>query len=319
MSRIRSKRIDNGTQEAPSSARRSAGPVVLATVLHIAIAAAFLHSLATTRTLDWVTAATPFRESPGEQLRYVTAVSPAKPVEPAADASPRAVTRRPPRESTRGPHSPAVTDSDSGTIPAPAASANTNSSSRAGGSGTDIVVLVPTSADPRIWNVRSDALRREPAHAEILEGSLARGIRASNDSIAALGIQTVRPDWLVTKDGHTYGIDNARIHLGRISLPAVALGALPIAGFGCMPTMYLPDRPVRDSAGIACLMLENPTVAERNERIDEMSAEIHARAAITASARAEIKRIGARKDRERARRSRAASRPPAAGEAPRVP
>jgi hypothetical protein len=85
----------------------------------------------------------------------------------------------------------------------------------------------------------------------------------------------------------------------------MVVGLLPIPGFGCVPTMYFPDRPVRDSIGMTCAQLENPTVADRAERTNEMSAEIRARASGMLAAREEIARIGARKDRERAARLRA--------------
>jgi hypothetical protein len=147
----------------------------------------------------------------------------------------------------------------------------------------------------------------------VLHGTLARGIAASNDSIAALGVQTVRPDWVTTHGDNSYGMDNTSIHLGKVRVPAVLLGLLPINGFGCMPTMYFPDRAVRDSVGISCIQLENPTVADRNERIAEMSTEIRARAPLTLAGREEVARIATRKDRERdarARGLRSTPRPP---------
>jgi hypothetical protein len=167
------------------------------------------------------------------------------------------------------------------------------------------VVLVPRSADPRIWNARAAYVAPVPSHVEMLEGSLGRAIARANDSVASLGVRNVRPDWVIGRDGRRFGVANDRVHLGNVELPAVALGMLPIPGFGCMPKMFFPDRPVRDSAGIVCMQLENPVLAERAERVNEMSAEIRAHAPLAIASREEIARIAARKNRERAVRERA--------------
>ena len=283
------------------------GSIILATAIHAAVAAAFLHAIAAPRDLDWIVAPRTEPETPGEQLRYVEVRrEPSLPTAPVVDRLTRSAISR-----TREPEvtpriAPAATDTVAIQARTPVASTGVGDASatvdanRTGGAG-----LVPVRSDPRIWNARAPSVAPEPSHTEVLEGSLARAIRASNDSIAALGVQTVRPDWVVSRGGGSLGIDNSRIHLGRVSLPAVLLGVLPIPGFGCMPTMYFPDRPVRDSAGITCLQLENPNVAERARRINEMSAEIRARAELTARGREEIARIAARKDREREARLRA--------------
>ena len=278
---------------------RSHGPVLIATAIHMAVAAAFLQALATPRYVDWMFTARAEPETLPERLRYVTTLP--------EEASPPTTARR---TATTGPRvrnarvavsaTPRVVTVSGDTIPV--------QPTRVAGIGAAIdpndsrVALVPESADPRIWNARPAYVAGEMSRAEVLEGSLARAIRGSNDSTAALGVQTARPDWVVGRDGRKFGLDNNRIHLGKASVPAVILGLLPIPGFGCMPTMYFPDRPVRDSAGIVCIQLENPGLAERAERINEMSAEIRASAMLTLDGRDEIDRIAARKDRERAAR-----------------
>lgn len=279
---------------------RSHGPVLIATAIHMGVAAAFLQALVTPRYIDWIFTARTEPEVLTERIRYV-AMLPEDASRPAG--APRAVTTRSPvrRAPTETSTTPRVATATADTIPA--------QTTRLAGTGvaTDPndpvgVVLVPGSADPRIWSARPAYAAGEISRAEVLEGSLARAIRGSNDSIAALGVQTVRPEWVAGRAGRKFGLDNNRIHLGKVSVPAVMLGLLPIPGFGCMPAMYFPDRPVRDSAGIACMQLENPGLAERAERINEMSAEIRARATLALDGRDEINRIAARKDRERAAR-----------------
>ena len=311
-------RLHAGVAGTPGAARRPDGSVLVAIVIHTVVAVICLHAIGSPRYFDWLTRADAPKDAPGEQLRFVEM--------PSVKPAPQALLPPRPAAATAIIREPTV-------APAPATTANPASISsvadtgrtaigvagaKGDSSGSGAVVLVPGSADPRIWNVRSSVAPAERSRTAELEGTLARGIRASNDSMAALGIQTVRPDWVATRGGQRFGLDNAVIHLGKAKVPAVLLGLLPIPGFGCMPTMYLPDRPVRDSSGIACMQLENQTVADRTERINEMSAEIRARASGMVASREEISRIAARKDRERGHRLRAgASSPP--GSPPPIP
>ena len=300
--------IDGRERHTPPFMRRVDASLVAAVIIHIVIAIAFLDALGSQRYFAWFAGITPRTDAPGEAVRWVT-VSPAPAESPSDTTSgPRRVIEPAVSPLVRDPSndpSPAVSstriESATGTT------ADSNGGATGNPDGRADVVLVPSSADPRIWGVRSPVGMAAPTHTKILESSLGRGIRESNDSIAALGVQTVRPDWVSTRGGGSYGVDNARIRLGPVSIPAVALGLLPIPGFGCMPTMHFPDRPVRDSIGITCLRLENPTVAERNERITEMSAEIRARAPLAVTRRAEIERINARNDRARIARLRAST------------
>ncbi len=318
MAEAGSNRTGEGKWRRPSVNRRHAGSFVTAIVIHLVVAGAFAHALATSRGLDWLP---PTRVHPGtesEALRYIE-VPPELALPAAAASAPAripAAAATQPREVSLTDAAPRDISRDSistATIRGASATAASESAPTADGTNGK-VVLVPASADPRIWSAQSSFEAVDQTHTEVLDASLARGIRASNDSIAAVGVQTIRPDLIATdRDGRKYGVDNSRIHLGKVSLPAVALGFLPIAGFGCVPMMYFPDRPVRDSVGISCFRLENPTVAERTERINEMSAEIRARAALAAATRDEIARIAARRDRERANRARGkAGTPPTA-------
>jgi hypothetical protein len=61
-----------------------------------------------------------------------------------------------------------------------------------------------------------------------------------------------------------------------------------------VPSFLLAALPVKAQA--------NPTVADRNRRINEMSAEIEERRSLELDSRDEIRRINARMDRERARK-----------------
>jgi hypothetical protein len=275
------------------------GPVILSIAVHAVIAAVFVPALMVLRYFDGVFNTASRNEGVGERVTYVA--PPASHANPIVDTASVVRARSPAQRviesSLIGPVQVAVTSSDV------AAGATTG---LAGGDPTDPgdVVLVPRSTDPRIWNARAAYTPPVRSHAETLEGSLGRGIARANDSVAALGVQTVRPDWLVGREGRRFGIARDRIHLGKVELPAVAMGLAPIPGFGCMPTLFFPDRPVRDSAGIICMQLENSVLAERAERINEMSAEIRARAPLAIVSREEIARIAMRKDRERAARLR---------------
>jgi hypothetical protein len=280
--------------------RRPDASVLLAIAIHATLAAALVSAIGRSR-FDWLPSPARGPDAPIERLRYAT-ISPAPPIIPTTVPRAAAVSEpsAPPRAEAVAARAASVssgTTLESTAVPGTGAASGDTTSS--GG-----VVLRPESADPRIWSARSDFVPAEVSTARLLGGSVARGVQASNDSIAALGIQTVRPDWVVTRNGQRFGVDNAVIHLGKAKLPAVLLGLLPIRGFGCMPTMYFPDRPVRDSIGISCMQRENQTLADRAERINEMSAEIRARAPTTLAAREEIARIAARKDRERESRLR---------------
>jgi hypothetical protein len=264
--------------------------------------AAFVETLGTPRYLDWITTVGAERDTTGDQIHFADVSRDDGTALTKARATARVDTPQP-RHRTEA----ATTDTAGAPVrPAQSASMSAATSGVAAGTrdgdGREGVTLVPANADPRIWGVRPMNVAPGMTHAEQLETSLARVIAASNDSIAAIGVQTIRPDWVAGRGGNRVGVDSKRIYLGKASVPAVLLGLLPIRGFGCMPTMHFPDRPVRDSIGISCIRLENPTVAERAARIDEMSAEIRARAPLTIAANEEIGRIAARKDRERAAR-----------------
>jgi hypothetical protein len=284
---------------------RPRGSLLIAIAIHAIVAAAFLQALGTPRYLDWISAGGTQLEPPTERIHYVVAPPTLESVPAAAPSAEREITpawaRRLPVLASRDSVAPTRTTVDSTPV----------SSTRAAGPGGETdpadrggVSIVPRYTDPRIWRAPYPYEAGGISHADALEGSLARAIKRSNDSIASAGARTERPEWVVDREGQKFGLGNDRIYLGKASIPAVALGLMPIRGFGCMPKLFFPEQPVRDSAGIVCIKLENPTLAERGERINEMSAEIRARAALTLDARAEIDRIARRKDRERAARLR---------------
>jgi hypothetical protein len=293
-------------RDASRTRHRLHGPVVLSVAIHLAIGAVFLQSLVMPRYLDWILTSRPRPDETTERIRYIrvvperaplpVAVLPSvPPAEPTAVSPPRIAAPSPTTVATEPPNAvSAAQPGDSG-----------RGRATPGRNDREGVVLTPTRDDPRIWAVRAAPVAGEMSHAEALEGSVGRAVAARNDSAAVVGVETMRPDWEIGGRGSKVGLDNSAIHLGRLSIPSVMLGFLPIGGFGCMPTMYFPDRPVRDSVGTACITLENPTIAERARRVNEMSAEIRARAPLELEARAEISRIAARKDRERAMRLRA--------------
>ena len=279
---------------------RGSGPVIVSIAVHAGIAALLVHALMVPRYFAGIFSTTPEHEGIRERIVYVA--PPTRHSSTVIDTFAATGRARTPAGAVMGLSRPGRVE------PATARpdTASTSMNGVAGGDPTDPrgVVLVPGSADPRIWNARAAYVPRIPSHAETLEGSLGRAIAGANDSIAALGVQNVRPDWIVGREGRQFGIARDRIHLGKLELPAIAMGLAPIAGFGCMPKMFFPDRPVRDSVGIICMQLENSVLAERAERINEMSAEIRARAPLASASREEIARIASRKDRERAARLR---------------
>jgi hypothetical protein len=289
---------------------RPDGSLLLAIAIHVPVALVVLNALAPPRYFDWWWSARVPTDASVERLRYVDirpapAIPPAPAPRPLTDASRRAETLAPTAPSAVG-----ATES------APSVTALRTDYAAALNVGVDAtdpraVVLVPQSADPRIWNAPSAYAPKPTSHAESLEGTLARDVRASNDAIAALGVQTVRPEWAVTRNGRRYGVDDKAIHLGKVTVPAMLVGLLPISGFGCVPTMYMPDRPVRDSVGMTCAQLQNPKLDQRPKVIDEMNAEVRARAPLIFAAREEIAKIAARKDREREQRLRAQDAAPA--------
>jgi hypothetical protein len=276
------------------------GPVVVSIALHLGVAALFAPALVNPRYFDRLFT-TVEGEAAAERILFVAAQQPIP--DAVADTS-HAVVR------AESPDEPVNEQPDVVTTTAVAANNDPGTGSPVGpGTAPRVdaddprgVALVPGSADPRVWNTRAAYVAPVKTNAEALAGSLGRAIARANDSVAALGVQNIRPDWIVGRDGRRFGIAEDRIHLGPVTLPAIAMGLAPIPGFGCMPKMFFPDRPVRDSVGIICMQLENSAIAERAERINEMSAEIRARAPVAVAAREEIDRIAARKDRERAAR-----------------
>jgi hypothetical protein len=265
---------------------RPNGSIIASIAIHVVVVAAVLQALVAPQHLAWIFMPRLDVEPPTERIRYIA-------IAPAAGGSPAGRTIAPTREQPRPVAAlptrlvaPAVVpagipEAPRAPTPPPATSGVTGTDPDPRGQGG--VALVPGGTDPRLWSVPAPYIPRELSHAEMLAESLDRHIRAGADSAAAVAARSRRPgDWTVDRDGNKWGMDEKAIYFGKYSVPTALLALLPIRG----------------AQG-------NPNIAERAERIGEMSAEIRERSSLELDARDEIKRIAARKDRERAARLRA--------------
>jgi hypothetical protein len=97
--------------------------------------------------------------------------------------------------------------------------------------------IVPSFADPRIWEPSSPAPVAPKTQTERLDSAIATRIHHLEDSLAALGVERAPGDWTWGKDGKKYGIDQKYIHLGNFSIPTALLALLPLNVQG-NPTTY---------------------------------------------------------------------------------
>jgi hypothetical protein len=96
------------------------------------------------------------------------------------------------------------------------------------GNGGPTKGVVPSFADPRVWEPTSPAPVRPKSQTERLDSAIAMRVHHLQDSLAALGPQRAPGDWTWGKDGKKYGIDQKYIHLGDFSIPTALLAFLPL-------------------------------------------------------------------------------------------
>ena len=264
--------------------RRPTAPVLISIAVHSVVAALFVSAIVAPADFGWVTGRS--AQEPEERIRFVSV--PPRPVE----APPRAQRPSAPPQS-RLVFTPGSAAPTASIGPPTGSGSGTGSGGDPGATGA--VSLEPSAAaTARIFGALSTA----PIGSTIPdtpEATLRRSIWVGLDSVNAVAAVAAEKERRVLTIGPTdwkLAIDSGMIHIGKYSVPAAVLGFIPIAN---SQVLCLQD-------GCRVVTLENPNLSDRAKRIAEMSDEIRRRAPIEAAARAEIRRIAARKDAERAAR-----------------
>ncbi len=89
----------------------------------------------------------------------------------------------------------------------------------------------PSYSDPRIWVPAAPVVSAPKSADTRMDSVVTADIERARDSIAATTYNPnkfERGDWTVEKNGRKYGIDNQYIRLGKVSIPNVLLGFLPL-------------------------------------------------------------------------------------------
>jgi len=139
----------------------------------------------------------------------------------------------------------------------------------------------PTYSDPRIWVPAAPVVTAPKSADARMDSVVASDVQRFEDSVAAVTYNPSkfeRGDWTVEKNGKKYGIDNQYIRLGKVSIPNVLLGLLPLNAQG------------------------NPIAAERDRAMASMRAEILFQAQRSMNEqefRRAVKSLRERKERER--------------------
>ena len=137
--------------------------------------------------------------------------------------------------------------------------------------------LVPRQPDPRIALEPGPMVQVQRTTAEAVDSIVSLAIGIVRDSMAIAAGRRKPGDWTVKgKDGQTWGWDQAGIHLGKFTIPQALLAMLPLNVNGGSPIE------ARSAAYMRRDVLEN---GQRAISEDEF--------------RAAVKRIRARKERER--------------------
>ena len=138
----------------------------------------------------------------------------------------------------------------------------------------------PSYSDPRIWVPPAPVVSAPKSAHERMDSVVTADIEHARDSAAAVAYSPnkfERGDWTVEKNGKKYGIDNQYIRLGKVSIPNVLLGFLPLNTQG------------------------NPIAAERDRATASLRAEIlyqSQRAMNEEQFRKAVKELRERKERE---------------------
>jgi hypothetical protein len=263
--------------------RRLSGPLFISAAIHMAVAVAILHVIVAPRYVTELFRRPPtVVEKPVETIRYVE-TTPA----PAVAEAPRTTPEIrpgfvPARPALVAPREIPVTVPPPTGVETPVAPGG----GVVGGTGTGDpggkgnVSVTPSFNDPRIWNTPSGYTPPAPTRAEELKEYLARGIQQHLDSAEAAPKERDPRDWTKEIGGRKYGMDDKWIYVAGVKVPSFLVAAIPMQ------------------------VQANPTVTERNRRINEMSAEIEERRSLEMDSNDEIRRINARMDRQRAARLR---------------
>jgi len=138
----------------------------------------------------------------------------------------------------------------------------------------------PSYSDPRIWVPPAPVVSAPKSAHERMDSVVTADIERARDSAAAVTYSPnkfERGDWTVEKNGKKYGIDNQYIRLGKVSIPNVLLGLLPLN------------------------MQGNPIAAERDRATESLRQEIlyqSQRAMNEEQFRKAVKELRERKERE---------------------
>lgn len=138
--------------------------------------------------------------------------------------------------------------------------------------------ILPSVHDPSLWVKPGTVVGAPKTPAEEAASTLSEKLRAANDSMAWAAANGARlPEWVTTRNGKKYGIDQNKIYIGGIAIPTALLALLPLN------------------------QQSNPQQLERNRAISAMTREINfqaQRAMNEDEFRAAVKKIRERKEKE---------------------
>jgi hypothetical protein len=257
--------------------RRLNGPLFISAAIHIVVGTAILHVIIAPRYFTNLFEQPAPIEEPLERIRYVEMPARVVAQAPRSETAIRAgvVPATPPLVAPTSipTEIPLPAAAPSPVVPATGAMGGTGTGDP---TGKGSISVTPAYDDPRIWNTPSGFSPTAPTRAEELQDYLARGIQQHLDSIAAVPKGRDPTDWTKEIGGQKYGMDSKWVYVGPVKVPSFLLAAIPMK------------------------VQANPTVTDRNRRINEMSAEIEEYRTREADSRDEISRINARMDRQRA-------------------
>jgi len=263
------------------SRRRLSGPAVISIVLHVVVGVALLRVLLIPYPFTSLFSS---REQPVEPERVSFLALPQasetnSPGKSGGNGRPETPTKRPtpapivaPTEvpSTLPPITPA----------APPAPPEDEANGPLIGRGGATKGIRPSYSDPRIWVPAAPVVSAPKSADTRMDSVVTADIERARDSIAAITYSPnkfERGDWTVEKNGKKYGIDNQYIRLGKVSIPNVLLGLLPLNTQG------------------------NPIAAERDRAMASLRQEIlyqSQRSMNEAEFRKAVKELRERKERE---------------------
>ena len=212
--------------------RRLSGPAIISIVLHVVVGIALLRILLVPYPFTSLFAT---KEKPVEPERISflalpqasTTSSPGKSggngrTEPTKRETPRPIVAPTEVPSTLPPVTPAAP---------PPAPAEDEANGPLIGRGGATRGIRPSYSDPRIWVPPAPVVSAPKSAHERMDSVVTADIEHARDSAAAVAYSPnkfERGDWTVEKNGKKYGIDNQYIRLGKVSIPNVLLGLLPL-------------------------------------------------------------------------------------------